>query len=257
MSDTEYFKKPLPAGWRILTPEMEVAGVKHHLDDVLSFMKSKQIEFDFEAEPGNEYDANAIKIIGIKHGLFRKKQFHLGYVPKEVAAEIAGKVSTADAVEFIAPRLTKIWFGDRGGLKIFIDIAVREDKFNIFSGKSKKKSKAKKEQDLDPSITVPEDEVGRNLLGEELEKKNLVENAIRCYQANVDDNSEGLLPYNRLAIIYRKRKQYEKEIEVLKKAIWVFEHNVNSKRLDIDQKLEKLRTRLAKAIELDLKNRIS
>jgi len=47
------------------------------------------------------------------------------------------------------------------------------------SGKSKKKSKAKKEQDLDPSITVPEDEVGRNLLGEELEKKNLVENAIR------------------------------------------------------------------------------
>lgn len=70
--------------------------------------------------------------------------------------------------------------------------------------------------------------VDRNLKGIELEKKGDIENAIILYEENVVDEFEGAHPYQRLAVIYRKRKQYDDEIKVLKKAIQVFSDNSNS-----------------------------
>ena len=247
MSETKYFKQPLPRGWRLLTDEMEVAGVQHRLDDALSLLKGNQLSFDFEADPGNEHDANAIKVIGKKHGLMGVKRFHIGFVPREVAELIAEQVPTTKAVDMISPRLTKVWFGDQGVLKIFFDIAVKEEEYNLFAGKPNKKGKAKEELPFDASIKIPKSQDKRNLLGNEFEQKGLIENAIQCYQANVASKHDGTFPYDRLAIIYRKRKQYDKEIEILNKAIDVFENVVNPLRVDRLAKLGKLKERLGKA----------
>lgn len=97
---------------------------------------------------------------------------------------------------------------------------------------------------------IPKDPVERNLEGQKLEKMGLIEKAIEYYLANVNDQFDGNHPYDRLTTIYRKRKQYDKEIEILEKAIWVFENKVYKKRGDRLPKLEKFKIRLKKAMQL-------
>lgn len=66
------------------------------------------------------------------------------------------------------------------------------------------------------------------------------------YEANLEENFEGNHPYDRLAIIYRRKKLYDDEKRVLKKAIKVFEEHVPKNRADRKPKLEKFQNRLEK-----------
>jgi len=63
-----------------------------------------------------------------------------------------------------------------------------------------------------------ESQAERNLIGIELEEAGRIDEAILIYEQNVKGNFEGSHPYTRLAIIYRKRKQIDDEIRILKKA---------------------------------------
>jgi len=57
--------------------------------------------------------------------------------------------------------------------------------------------------------------VDRNNKGIEFEKDNNIELAIKCYEENINDGIIGLLPYDRLGVIYRNRKDVENEKRVL------------------------------------------
>ena len=52
-----------------------------------------------------------------------------------------------------------------------------------------------------------------------------------------------------MAVIYRKRGEYEEEIRVLREAIFVFENKIHSGRADREPKLQKFRERLDKAMQ--------
>ena len=65
--------------------------------------------------------------------------------------------------------------------------------------------------------------VNRNLEGIELERKANIEDVVRLYEQNVADEFDGTRPYKRLVIIYRKKRQFDDEIRILKKAIQIFE----------------------------------
>jgi len=106
-------------------------------------------------------------------------------------------------------------------------------------------------------IPVPQDPVERNLRGHALEREGLVENAIEFYQANVCDGFEGNFPYDRLAIIFRKRDDFASEIIVLKRAIEIFSALRNSPRKDVLPKLAHFTTRLFEAEKLAEKSGIS
>lgn len=68
------------------------------------------------------------------------------------------------------------------------------------------------------------------------EKAGNIEAAIEAYRQNVSNSVVASHPYERLMIIYRKRKEYDKEIEVIKKAIEVFNsENVRRAKDAIDQ----------------------
>lgn len=56
--------------------------------------------------------------------------------------------------------------------------------------------------------------VDRNLQGREFEKAGRVDHAIRMYELNVADQVDTPFPYDRLRIIYSKRKQYTEAIRV-------------------------------------------
>lgn len=102
---------------------------------------------------------------------------------------------------------------------------------------------------------VPTAPVERNLLGIEFEAEGLVDNAIECYQANVRDGFEGNHPYDRLAIIFRRRRDAAGEIAVLTRAIEVFSQLQTSSRSDVAPKLEKFRQRLRRVPALSASRR--
>ena len=89
--------------------------------------------------------------------------------------------------------------------------------------------------------------VDNNLLGKELEKVGKTREAIELYTFNVQNRFDGSFPYDRLATIYRKQKQYDKEAEVLALAIDVFTNDAYAFRSDRLPKLEKYKTQLQKA----------
>ena len=90
--------------------------------------------------------------------------------------------------------------------------------------------------------------VNRNINGIKYEKEGKVDLAIKLYEKNIAENFEGNHPYDRLAIIYRKRKDYQNEVRVLNKAIDVFSNLLfTSPRSDIKPKLEKFKKRLEKS----------
>jgi hypothetical protein len=72
-------------------------------------------------------------------------------------------------------------------------------------------------------LSIPNDPVDRNTRGMALEKSGAEDEAVACYEANVRDRFDGTFPYERLAIIFRRRRDYAREIEVIEAALAVFE----------------------------------
>lgn len=88
-------------------------------------------------------------------------------------------------------------------------------------------------------------QVDRNLNGMENEKKGDVELAISEYEKNINEGFVGNHPYDRLAIIYRKNKDFTNEVRVLSRGVEVFtDLSRNSPRQDVSLKLEKFQNRL-------------
>lgn len=95
-----------------------------------------------------------------------------------------------------------------------------------------------------------EKQLERNLQGIDLEKKGAVDQAVDLYELNVLEGFVGNHPYDRLAVIYRKRKQHGEEQRVLERAIEVFSHLARtSPRQDVEPKLERFRASLAKNLK--------
>lgn len=102
-----------------------------------------------------------------------------------------------------------------------------------------------------PSKTPDFDtQVDRNLKGKELAQQGKLKEAEKLYLANVQEEFEGNHPYDRLAVMYRKEKAYEKEIEVLEQAVYVFENKVNKQRPDREKKLNRFKERLENVKQL-------
>ena len=96
---------------------------------------------------------------------------------------------------------------------------------------------------------IPVDTVGRNLLGMELEANGQIDSAVECYQANVREGFEGNYPYDRLAVIFRRRKDSTSEAAVLTRAIEVFASLQSRSRSDMAPKLEKFKRRLRHVLD--------
>lgn len=90
-----------------------------------------------------------------------------------------------------------------------------------------------------------------NLKGMAAEKSGQINQAINLYESVVDAKFDGNLPYDRLCVIYRKQGEYQKEYDVLQKAISVFSKlSRTSSREDIKPKLAKFKDRQEKLLKL-------
>lgn len=103
--------------------------------------------------------------------------------------------------------------------------------------------KCKKEYDIQNSVDK----------GRKLEDKGETDKAVKQYEKAIENNFDGNHPYDRLAVYYRKNKDYDNEERVLLKAIYVFENVVYEGRGDRLPKLEKFKDRLEKVYLLKSK----
>jgi hypothetical protein len=80
---------PDPHGYVRIAKNMAVAGVSFRLGEVTAFVFGNEQSLTLVAEPTNQYDPNAIMVMGSHQdndGQWHEE--HIGYVPKKLAAEV-------------------------------------------------------------------------------------------------------------------------------------------------------------------------
>lgn len=199
----------IPEGFQIFEDHLEVAGVSFRKSDALMFIRSNNKWLELRREKVNKHDKNAIKIIGCSKGLFGTKRRFIGYVPKEVSSLIVNNGFWGQ----IQPRLSKTYIGTDG----FIEII-----FQILGPKGKKYEYCPPKSSSGGHYTEYVDRV------KQLKAAKRNEDAIKLLLRLVSEiekesikrgKSCGVAPwyYEQLAIIYRKEKQYDKEVEILER----------------------------------------
>jgi tetratricopeptide (TPR) repeat protein len=197
----------------------------------IEFIQGMERNVELRKEPDNPYDKNAIAVNGNWTNNGKTKSGVLGYLPREVASELSEIAELRATLKIMH---TPIYEESAIGIRV-----------DIWS-KAKKRAKVTEKPYIE--MKIPHDPVKRNTTGRELEKEGYIDNAIELYEMNVNGRFDGSFPYERLAMIYRKRKQYDEEIRVLEQAISKFKGLAKvTPRQDADPKLTKFRERLEKA----------
>lgn len=213
--------RPEGGPWRISLGSVEVAGTQHHHDDVSSFVhevqatqnqvKLKQFPFSviLEAEPGNRYDRNAVKVLG-------KTDVHpgsrlLGYLPRDVAAALTGsELPPAEAVRYFER-------DDYSELKI--NLLERKPTRAEVVAEEKVRLEA---LDVDAlRIDLREASSEYIDMARALKRADRSEDAAKILEKLIDAHESGErappAAWKDLAVLYRQRKDYAAEVLLLER----------------------------------------
>lgn len=210
MTKADYHLPPIPDGFQIYEERLEVAGLAQRKVDAARFARGKQKALEWEPEPGNRYDKNAVRLFGCHKGLFRMKRTLLGYVPKEVAKKIVERGLIADA----QPRLLKTYVSDGGFVEILFQVVGPKARIGDYKGAQQNEERKhytdaveqvkqlKREKRHDEAIALLHE------LVEETEA-----------EARKNGPGWGVAPwyYEQLAILYRKERRYADEVNILER----------------------------------------
>lgn len=136
-------------------------------------------------------------------------------IAREGEHTIIGNLVSINVKSFIKEYMNCIPF------ELYIDLSERSLKVaSIEKSVYDEIVKRKREQDyFDLTLSRT---AGANNEGKELEKEGKIQEAIAVYEENIKLEYPATHSYDRLMILYRKLKQKEDEIRVIKKAIEVF-----------------------------------
>lgn len=236
-------------------------------DDYMAEFEGQYVNdiIKFILEPLNKHDENAIKVYLID---VNEIGYHIGYVPRKVNKSLMYELEHNTVIrvsaEFTGGKTKSVLYDDFND-KYFIDseedtrgVTVKVIFDNELTNISElnldnEEKQAKVKQNNKPKPTGEKAfsmQVDRNLKGKELEKESRIEEAKKLYLKNVEESFDGSHPYDRLAILYRKEKDYKNEIKILEKAIKVYSNNKTSS----NSQLLKFKERLEKAKKLDTKH---
>lgn len=110
-------EQKIPAGFEIYDERLEVAGIQHRRDAAAKFVEQAIQWVEFESEPLNNFDSNAMKILGCYQQDNDVKKLHVGYVPARIAKQI-----NSFSVNECIPRLLKTYIGNSGYVEILIQV---------------------------------------------------------------------------------------------------------------------------------------
>lgn len=216
---------------------LNLAGAKYHMGPN-GFRFKTGDQAILLPEPDNEYDKNAVRVINLSGHV-------IGYIPKEDAEEILEDLNNRYYYEVTIKHIHGVEFND-----IWLSLVKYSDK---------------EEQKADPEFSKKWEEERRAenenrekvldvyFIGLDLEREKQIDEAINCYENVIESELAPDGAYERLAINYRKRKDYDNEIRVIGKWLNSYD-NENAQGSNLKEAKAKITKRLNRAIELKSKN---
>ena len=77
----------------------------------------------------------------------------------------------------------------------------------------------------------------RNAIAEQKEKEGKFDDAIRIYENNVEEDADSLFPYERLAILYKRKNDRSNEKRILQKGLQLMRERAAQGRIDTNQEI--------------------
>ncbi len=121
-------EQKIPEGFQIYDERLEVAGIQHRRDAAAQFVNQANQWLEFESEPLNSYDSNAIKILGCYQQNIEEIKLHVGYVPASVAKQI-----TDFAADECKARLLKTYIGESGYVEILFQVLGPKERIQEYA----------------------------------------------------------------------------------------------------------------------------
>lgn len=180
-------------------------GIAHYREDTERFINARVKWLEFERDPRNMHDPNAIKVIGCAKGLFGIKRLMLGYVPRDIANAMAN----AGVVALIRPRLLKTYQGKGGFLEVLFQIVGPKKSFP-------------EPPRPNAEAHYPEHVDRIKWLGSEGRSDDAIETLLKMVEQIEKESvaeGTGVAPwyYEQLAIQYRRKKLYDEELAILER----------------------------------------
>ena len=111
-------------GFQIFVPNISIEGIQFRKSEATRFIDDSNQQLSLQAEPTNEVDKNAIKIIGEGS----KGRYHLGYVSKDIALKLA----STNCLPFVYARLIRTYRSETNFIDITYQIVGKKDKKEQF-----------------------------------------------------------------------------------------------------------------------------
>lgn len=192
--------QPLGPDERIFDANVSIPGLHHRRQNALSFCRGRQQRLMLRPDPTNQHDPAAIAIYGRWKGWFLDKEKQLGFLPRDVAAQLKSS-GLADAVR---ARLRKTYAGTDGYVEIELQIVGPASEYRRYRPLS--------DSPMDRVQAARED-------GDENGQIAALMGWMDSTEAEASANGWGVAPrpYLDLAKLYRKLKRIDDEIAVLER----------------------------------------
>ncbi|MDZ4709397.1 MAG: hypothetical protein SH818_13445 [Saprospiraceae bacterium] len=210
MADKKFHlqEQEIPEGYMIFEERLEVAGIQFQKNAAMSFSQNTEgCWLELEQEEDNKYDKNAIKVIGCRKAFLGNKRYFIGYVPKEISQLII----EGGYLEIVKPRLLKTYVSENDFVEILFQLLGPIEKKYHFKQTERVKGK---------HFTDYVDRVKQ--LMEEKNYPEAIEPLLKLVNETEKEAKKkglGVAPwyYEQLAVIYRKEKRYNEEVEILER----------------------------------------
>lgn len=118
----------MPEGMRMFERDFSVSGASIRIRALQKAIGLKSCEVAIEPEPRNKYDRNALKIVFVTRGWFLTHRHHVGYIPREIAAQVA----RSDLLNHVLVRPRTAWIGDSHTFRLYADLIGPKDKYKNY-----------------------------------------------------------------------------------------------------------------------------
>lgn len=222
--------------------DVELAGAKHYKDPNLGFLFKKGEQVLLFHEPENQFDEHAVKVLNLRGQ-------HIGYVPSFEAKDIGEDLAN------------KIYYDAR--ISTIIDDLIYPSVYMTMIKHSDKEEYEPTDEEVAKTVNAlkarreaqaigEEKSTERYRIGRELEREGKVDLAVDIYNSIVESEYPIPAVYIRLAMNFRKKKDYSAEIEILNDCLKCWD-NASCNLETINYEKSQVQKRIDRAQELKSK----
>lgn len=201
--------QPIPDGFQIYEDWVDVAGIHVRKSAAIAFVMSRAGWIELERDYVNQHDKNAIQVLGCNKGWFGTKRRLIGYLPRDVSRRVVENGFWG----LIRPRLLKTYVGDTDFVEVVLQILGPKGKQYEYN--PPKKGRGRHYTDYVERVKqLKLEKRNKDAINLLLELIGKVEKEARTQRGT------GNIPtwyHEQLAILYRKEKQYENEVQILER----------------------------------------